>query len=201
MGPTGNSLTPPCTPLHVYQLVYLLLQDVFRTQPDPWPFPLTDDFETTKVGFDTIYNKNSQFFGKKPLIVVSRGPQSASPISLSDRAATNIKTMNSIGTSIVRSSIEVKVISKEPAEVDILGQHVFNVLQFCRVMLAGLLNITAIDSVSMSHVALIEQEDHMYFVSISMPFQQQYKWSAINTDNLLASIGNSMNSIKTFILN
>lgn len=199
IGPTGNKLTPACTPLHVYKLVYLILQDVFRSQdPAKWPFTLTDDFATTKVGFDTVYNRTSQFYGLKPLVIVTRGPQSTTPLVLSDRAATHIKTMNTMGTSVVRSSVEIKVISKEPEEADIIGQHIFNVLQFCRVKLAQMLGIVAVDSISMSHVSVIEQEDHMYFVAVSMAYQIQYKWTILNPDDVLSSIANTLNDVKTF---
>lgn len=199
VGPVGNALTPACTPLHVYKLVYLILQDVFRNQdPEKWPFILTDDFDTTTIGFDTVYNRNSNFYGKKPIVIVTRGPQSTTPVVLGDLGAAHIKTMNKVGSSVVRSSVEIKVVSKEPEEADIIGQHVFNVLQFCRVPLAQMLSIVAIDSVAMSHVAPIEQEDHMFFVSVSMTYQIQYKWTAMNPEDLLSSIANTLNNVKTF---
>lgn len=197
--PTGNTITPVSTPLHVYKLVYLVLQDVFRSQdPDKWPFTLTDDFETTQVGFDTVYNKASDYYGKKPLIVVSRGPQSTAPLAIADRGATNMQTMNTLGSTVVRSSVEIKVVSKEPEEADIIGQHIFNVLQFSRVTLAQVLGLVSVEGVSMSHVAPIDQEDHMFFVSISMGYQLQYMWSQFVPQNILNSIALTMNSVKTF---
>ena len=188
-GPVGNKILPKCTPLHVTDLVRLIIKETLASQdPTKFPFVFTDDYATSNVAIDSVFNKESEAYGKKPIIIISRGGQMGSPIVIGDLATMNIKTGNSRDTTMVRSSVEIKVLAKKPKEVDILSQHIFNTLVMSRTMLTGLLGVTMVDSVSMSQVSQLEQDDHMYFTAITMPYQMQYSWTNIIPQNVLASI-------------
>lgn len=188
-GPVGNKILPKCTPLHVTDLVRLIIKETLASQdPTKFPFVFTDDYATSNVAIDSVFNKESEAYGKKPIIIISRGGQMGSPIVIGDLATMNIKTGNSRDTTMVRSSVEIKVLAKKPKEVDILSQHIFNTLVMSRTMLTGLLGVTMVDSVSMSQVSQLEQDDHMYFTAITMPYQMQYSWTNIIPQNILASI-------------
>lgn len=188
-GPVGNELIPKCTPLHVTDMVRLVIKETLASQdPTKFPFVFTDDYATSQVALDSVFNKESEAYGKKPIIIISRGGQMGSPIVIGDLGTMRVKTGNSRDTTIVRSSVEIKVLSKKPKEVDILSQHIFNTLIMSRTMLTGLLGITMIDSVSMSQVSQLEQDDHMYFTAISMPFQMQYSWTNIIPQTIISSL-------------
>lgn len=198
--PVGNTLIPKSTPLHIADLTFLLIQETLRNPSDSdYPFKITDDFNTSTVMLDTVFNKDSGVFGKKPLIIVSRGPQSSSPIAVGDRAALQTRTWNKKESTVMRSSVEVRVISREPKEVDILSQHVFNMLMFMRVTLPGILGILMVEGVNMSQVAPLEHEDHLYECSASMPYQMQYIWRHEIPQQLLLSLKVLYNDMDSFI--
>lgn len=198
--PKGNTLIPPSTPLHVADLVFLLVRETL-TNPGSanWPFKISDDFDDSRVALDTVYNKDSGVFGKKPIIIVSRGGQSTSPVANADLAALNTYTWNKKESTIISSSVEIKVVSREPKEVDILSQHMYNFCAMLRVVLPGILGVLVVNSVSMTPVMPIEHEDHMYNCDISMNYQMQYIWRHEIPQIILKSIKMVLNEEISFI--
>lgn len=200
-GPVGNQAVTACTPLHVTDLVRLVIKDTLASQdPTKFPFVFTDNFSTTNVVIDSVFNKASEAYGKKPIIIISRGSQTGGPIVIGDTAAFSVSTNNKLRSTLVRSSVEIKVIAKFPKEVDILSQHIFNILLMSRTVLTGLLGITVIEGISMSQVAQLDQDDHMYFTSISMGYQMQYSWGIWEPLEKLHSLKSVVNNINNYTI-
>ena len=174
--PLGNPYLGRTTPLHVAQLVLLLLKEVFAEVEEGHPFKYTDNFETTKIAFDTIFNKDSDVYGKKPTIIVSRGSVSTNPVVLGDLAAANGQLIKSIRTSLIQSSTEIKVISKKSMNADILAQDIFIILMSTRTMFPAITNVHSVTSVNASPVTKFEENDTLYYSTISMNFLMQYQW-------------------------
>lgn len=80
--PIGNPIIPYDTPLHVMELFLQILKLTFEELPEDYPYRyVRDDFDKSGVAFDVALNKDSEVYGKKPLVVVSRGMQGAGPPS------------------------------------------------------------------------------------------------------------------------
>ena len=186
--PIGNQLTPRTTPLHVYQLVLVLLQMTFEELEDTHPFRYRPDPDTTGIFFDTVYNKDSEVYGGKPVIVVSRGGVSTSPTVTGDRGLTNNLTGHQLKTGLVSSSVTVKIISSNPGMVDILSNEVFNTLTAIRTLLPSLTSISTVSSFSLSEIAKYEESDVMYYCVAGMSYNMQYKWTHKTKAELLNSI-------------
>lgn len=198
--PIGHTLTPRYTPVHVADLVHLIVKETFTSQTEHWPYKFDPDFEKSNLAIVTSYNKNDKTYGKKPIIVISRGAQSSSQIIIGDRAAMNTFTHNKIESTLLNSTVEVRVLAKQPREVDVLSQHVFNILMLCRVILPAQLGITVANQISMSQVMPMEQDDQMYFTSISLGYQMQYLWKHFIPEIALDSILVKLNSIDVCLL-
>ena len=193
--PIGNKITPRTTPLHVYQLVMQLLRITLKTvsESDDYPFIYTDDIATTGVILDTSFNKEAPTYGKKPLIIVSRGNVSTQPAVLGDRASGSLGTTLSSRTTLVQSSVQVKVISKRSGEADILSNVVYNFLLTCRTVLPALTSIHNIQAISMSPIAQLEEDDHMFYTQASIDYTMQYQWTWDIVPTLLEEIGFHIN--------
>ena len=187
--PIGNSLVPKTTPMHVSELVLLIIKETFRLLEDGHPFKYTDDFATTGVVFDTIYNKDSEVYGKKPLIIVSRGDMSTSPAILGDLAAQSSTLGNKYKTGLVGSGVTIKVIANSAGLADILSNEVFNILLTLRMMLPNLTSVLTINSLTMGAVATFDDGDHEYYCVGSVNYSMQYKWTHKKPTEILQAIG------------
>jgi hypothetical protein len=190
--PSGNKYTPRTTPLHVYQLVLEIIRETFRGLSDDHIYKLTEDIETTGVLVDTTYNKDSEAFGRKPLIVVSRGGASTTPAFLGDTAVTDIRLGSAMKTSIVHSSVIVKVISDNLGQVDILANEIFNLLLTCRTVLPQHTSIQTITNISMSDITPFTQGVNQRLCTIMLSYSMQYRWTSIPPQLLLQGINQKL---------
>lgn len=186
--PVGNQFTPRTTPLHVYQLVLLLLKEMFRDLEDGHPLKYSDDPSQSRIAFDTIFNKDSDVYGTKPLVVVSRGDINSSPTVLGDMGVQHPSTMNSYRMGIVGSSTIIKIICGNSGQVDLLSNEIFNALMTIRVFIPSLTSVSTVTGVSLSPIAPYEEEDHLYYCVATMQYVMQYKWTDIIPQNLLNQI-------------
>lgn len=181
--PLGNTLTPQGTPMHVAQAFIALQRQCFSELPEEHPFRFVpDDFERTGVLFDTSYNKDSEAVGKKPLIVVTRGAQSTSPIMYRDIGSMDPRTGHSFNSGIVASSVMARIIGRSRGEVDLLGQHVFGFCMMSRVALPKLLGVHMVDSIALTDPARFEQDDAMYATLLTVSYSMQFIWTRLNSE-------------------
>lgn len=175
--PRGSHLIPYGSPLHVTELVLLLLKQTFADFPEDYPYRFVPgSFEETGILFDVTYNKDSEIFGKKPLVVVSRGAQSTAPIALSDRAEQDYKTRDMDGSTILRSSVNVRVVSKAKAEVEVLCQVIFQILMSMRVHLPRYVGIHMASDLTLTEVRQMEDDDEVFSADIICSYTTQPKW-------------------------
>jgi len=167
--PKGHKLVPRSTPLHVYQLLMLLLKETFSGLGDPY----------NAVDFDITYNKESLKLGKKPLIVCGCGDIAHQNIALQDLATANIKTFNMGKTAMVASSFVVKVISPNKTEVEILSNEVLNYLIAARTFLPHFTTIHHIDSITCTQVNKVYRDLPQYYTQCSLSYVMQYLWTHI----------------------
>lgn len=81
--PLGNPIIPYDTPLHVVELFLQLLKITFEELPEDYPYRyVRDDFNKSGVAFDVALNKDSEGYGKKPLVVVCAACKGPGPPSL-----------------------------------------------------------------------------------------------------------------------
>lgn len=177
--PQGHPLVPYGTPLHMSELVLALFRLTFADYPEDHPFRYTDDFETTGVLFDVDANKASEAWGARPLIVVTRGPQSAGPIMTGDRAALSKAHDHQTGSTLVSASVEVQVRGRLKAETDILAQHIFAMLTACRTILPRFTGAHMVQNVSLSPVARDDQDDTQFVARLSLAYVMQYAWTRV----------------------
>jgi hypothetical protein len=192
--PVGNKYTPQTTPLHVSQLIHLYLKETFKSIPDNHPFQHKDDFDLTGVIFDTVYNKESKIYGSKPIVIVSSGDFAYGNLALGDRAATHEPSMNYRQTSIVQSSVIIKVIGDHYGSIGIIGNEVFNMLITARTLLPNITSIHQVQGIQASQIATFEEGDHMYYQQIILSYAMQYKWVHLVPQNVLNSIALNMDS-------
>lgn len=195
--PLGNSLVPYGTPLHVTELFLRVLKMTFSEFPKDHPcYFNADDFEQSGIAFDVALNKESGVYGKKPLVVVRRGTQQCSPTIIGDMAAAHIPSGNARGSNIYSSSIELSIVSRLKAEVEIIGQHIFSYMMLCRTHFPGLLGIHMVQSAMLSEVTRMEDDDVMFISQGSMAYIGQYIWHQGRNDPLLRSIGVAIEKMK-----
>lgn len=188
--PLGNALTPYGTPLHTVELFLQLLKMTFADLPEGYPYKYyEDDFDKTGIAFDVALNKESDIYGKKPLVVVSRAMQSTQPIMIGDMAHYHIPTNFHQGSTIINSGLTIQIVSRNKAEVEIIAQIIYGLVTMCRVHLPGLLNIHMVNSMSMSEVTKMEDDDAIFIAQGMMQYVAQYKWSEVHDDPVLQSIG------------
>lgn len=186
--PYGSPYTPRTTPLQVYQLVYHLIRQTFMELQDGHPFRMTTDAKTTGLVLDTSFNKESRAVGTRPLVIVTRGDVMASPQVLGDLGGKNEYNDNSLNTTLVDSSVMVRVLSPEAAHTDILGNEIFNLLVTCRKLLPQFTSVLRVNGISLSGVSPMGTADDQYFCIISLAYTMQYKWRILEPQNLLRRI-------------
>lgn len=179
--PRGSSLIPYGSPLHVTELVLLMLKQTFAEFPEDYPYRFVPgNFEASGIAFDVPYNKDSEIFGKKPIIVVSRGAQSTAPVAISDRASQDYKTRDKVGSTLIRSSVNVRITSKAKAEVEVLSQLVFHLLMYFRVHLPRYLGVHMASDVMLSEVRQMEDDDEIFTTELTCSYTTQPKWDDKN---------------------
>lgn len=188
--PIGNALVPYGTPLHVTELFLRLLKLTFAELPEDYPYRyVADDFDKSGIAFDVALNKESGIYGKKPLVVVSRGAQNTAPMDIGDFAHGRIATNLKIGSNLYASSVNFQVVSKTKAEVEIIGQHIFGFVMMCRTHLPRLCCLHMVQSVVLSDVTKMEDDDTMFIAQGSFSYVGQYVWTQTQDDPVLASMG------------
>lgn len=176
--PLGNILVPYGTPYHVTELFLQLLKITFSELPEGHPYRyISDDFEKSGIAFDVSLNKESEIYGKRPLIVVSRGSQSTTPQMVGDMAHVKLPVHEKFGSGLTSASVNVQVVSRTKAEVEILGQYVFGMIMMCRTHMPKLLGIHMVESVALSEVDKFEDDDTMFLSQLSFQYTSQYKWA------------------------
>lgn len=195
--PIGSYLIPYGTPLHIRDLVLTLLRWQFQNFPEEFPYRyIPDDYINTHITFDTVYNKDSENYGKKPLVVINREAQSTSPVVVGDLADKMPRISRAIGTTLVSSDISAKVLSKIPMESEIIGQTIFNIFLSFRTLLPSVLGIHDIPNVSLSPVSRFEQDTDMYMCQIDMQFSMQYKFRCSNEIPMISGIETYLNLLE-----
>ena len=175
--PVGSSLTQRGTPLHVAELVLLLLRSTFAELPADDPHRYSSRFEDTRIAFDVALNKESAIYGKKPLVVVSRGSTSTQPAALGDTASLSLPTLHAHKTMLIHSSVNVRVLSRAKAECEAVSQRVFDFLMQYRMLLPKYLGIHQAEAIQMSEVQKFEQDDEMFLTLLTFSFLQQPTWT------------------------
>ena len=194
--PIGNRLVPYGTPLHVTELFLRLLKIVFSEFPKDYPYRYVDgNFEESGIAFDVSLNKESEIFGKKPLVIISRGSQNTTPLSIGDYASGHLPTNSACGSNTYAAQINFQVVSKTKAEVEIISQHIFGLLMVCRTWMQKLLNIHMVNSIMLSEVTKMEDDDTVFTVQGAFSYVGQYIWSQTTDDPVLRSIGLSIDNL------
>lgn len=187
--PLGNPLIPYDTPLHVTELILQILKITFEDLPEDYPYRFVrDDFDSSGIAFDVALNKDSEVYGRKPLVVVSRGTQGAGPTIVGDLAHVDLPTHLKAGSNLVTSSVNIQVISKTKAEVEIISQHIFSLLLMCRTHMPRLLGIHMANSISLSEVSKMEDDDTIFHTQMVLDYSIQYKWTQETKNEVLKSI-------------
>lgn len=179
--PIGHKLVPRSTPIHVSQLIQVLLKETFNTLGD-------ETYPYRNIDFDTTYNKESLKGGKKPLVVVSCGDTTMQQISLGDVAAVHTPTWNHLKSSTVQSSVNIKVLSPNKAEVEIIGNELLNCLISIRTILPALTTILYVHTINMSQVNKVYRDLPHYYVQCTLTYTMQYIWTHTVTPQLMEEI-------------
>jgi len=186
--PKGHSLTPRSTPLHVTQLVAQYLRSVMAAQPDGYPFKWDSDNTKTGIVFDTVYNKESKVYGNRPIVVYNTGIMSCGVIMLDDMADHYIPTQNSMKSNYVTSTTNLKIISRQFAEVEILKNELFSCLVAIRTFLPAITNIHMITDMTASEVQKFKMDETMYMCELRIGYTMQYVWKHLLSQEILNGI-------------
>lgn len=198
--PIGNTLIPVGTPLHVTNLVTVLLKATFATLGSPdYPFRYTDDIHTTGLMVDSVFNKDSEYWGKKPFVIVSGGDISNTVLATGDIGGIGKHTQNKSKTSMINSSVNFHIASKLNGEVDILRNEIFNFLTTCRTLLPQLTGLHNVNNTAVSPVGQFEQDGPTYFSNGLLAYTIQYKWSDTIPQNILKSVQLNENGVPVFV--
>ena len=84
--------------------------------------------------------------------------------------------------------MNIQVVSKTKAEVEIVAQHIFSLLLMCRTHMPKLLGIHMVNSLSLSEVTKMEDDDTVFHTQISLDYSIQYKWSQETKNEVLRGI-------------
>lgn len=181
--PLGSDLVPFGSPLHVSELFLQLLKLHFSDLPDGSPFKyIENDFENTKINFDVALNKESDIYGAKPLIVISRGQQSMVPTEIGDLAAGNFPRNVQYGSHLFTAAQNFNILSKSRPEVEVIGQIIFAILMKLRTRLPYLLNLHTIQSLMLSEATRMEDDDAMFMAQGMFTYMGQYIWKQTHDD-------------------
>lgn len=187
--------------MHIMQLVLVMLKATFAEIGGVnFAFRYVNDFEQTGIIIDTEFNKESGAYGKKPALVVARGAVNSQQIAMGDRSSQSIPTQNSTKTSLVHSSVDVRILSKSSVEVDLLGNEVLNFLVSCRTLFPSMLGLHQVSNPTLTAISTLEQDDTMYYATATMSFLMQYKWRHLVPQNILNSLHLYINDELNYIL-
>lgn len=185
--PVGNPLVPYGTPLHVTELFLQVLKMTFEDFPEDHPLRyIENDFENSGIAFDVSLNRESEIYGKKPMIIVSRGMQTATSHMLGDLAGMHMPSAGRTKSNLYGASINAQILGRVKAEVEIIGQYVFNLLMFWKTRLPGTLGVHSVDSITLTEVNKMEDDDAMYVCQAQMNFLGQYIWRQYTIDPYFA---------------
>lgn len=195
--PLGSPLIPYGTPLHVTELFLQVLKTTFADFPEDYPYRyIPGDYTASGVAFDVALNKDSNIYGKKPLIVVSRGAQTTSPQVIGDIAHVNLPRNVKFGTGLVSSSVNVAVSSRVKAEAEIVAQLVFGTMMLCRTHMPQLLGIHMVDAIQLTDVNRMDEDDAMFVANAMFQYTTQYVWKQTTIDAVLRGIGINLERVR-----
>ena len=187
--PIGNSIIPYGTPLHVTELFLRLLKVVFSELPEQYPYRFVDgDYEASSIDFDVALNKESEIYGVKPIVVVSRGAQSSTPMDIGDYAHGSLPTNFKMGSNLYVASLNYQIVSKTKAEVEIIGQIIFSLLMLRRTHMPKLLGIHNVQSIMLSEVGKMEDDDTMFTAQGGFSYAGQYIWTQTTEEPVLSGV-------------
>lgn len=186
--PYGNKYTPVTTPLHIAQLLMMYLKEAFKDYPDGHPYQYTDNFNTTGILFDTVFNKEAHVYGGKPVILINRGSLNSNPAVIGDTASSDVALTQMKRTGLIRSSAEIKIISSLYGHADALSNEVYSMLLTARRLLPSISSIHVADALSMTQIQPFDDGDHEYYSQIQLGYTMQYKWGHIDPGEILNSI-------------
>lgn len=186
--PIGSKYTPRGTPLHVSELMLLLVKQAFANLPNTNPYRFCTSFEDTGVHIDMTLNKDSGIYGKKPIIIISRGPVRDQPMALGDMASMHMANAHVHRTGLISSSINFKVLSRAKMECEIVSQTLFNFLKQYRILLPSLIGLHSIESVDLSEVQRFEEDDEMFIGQLNWLYTMQMHWTQDHKTSVLRSI-------------
>ena len=187
--PLGNEIVPYGTPLHVVELFLQLLKLVFSNLPEDHPYHFdNDNYENNNIAFDVSLNKESDIYGKKPIVVVSRGGQNSVPNDLGDYAAGKPLLSIAKGSNLLTGEISFQVVGRIKAEVEVISQIIFGTLMMRRTHMPELLNIHMVQSIMLSEVSKFEEDDTLFIAQGGFSYIMQYIWSQRINDPVLRSI-------------
>lgn len=187
--PLGNPLIPYGTPLHVAELALQLFKLTFAEFPKDYPFHYeADDFEKTGIAFDVALNRESEIYGKKPLVIVARGGQNVSPVIIGDLAQSMPRIGEKHGSTLYNGMLNISVLSRAKAECEIIAQHLFSILTMARTHFPSAICMHMIQAINLSEAMKMEDDDSMYYAQITVNFVGQYIWRQKENDPILRSI-------------
>lgn len=194
--PIGNALLPYGTPIHVRDLMVMLLKETFASFPENYPYRFVEgDFQATGILFDVPLNKESEIYGKKPVVIIERGPQQAQILATGDLASAHMPSYSKMGTILTQSSLSLLVLSKIKGECEIISQIIYGMLFGSRILLPSVLGVHFIDGISLSQVARFDQDDMMFAATVSFSFSMQMKWTLTAQNPLLAAINTHIRKV------
>lgn len=186
--PLGNPLIPYGTPLHVTELLLQLFKLTFAEFPENHPFHYENDFEKTGIAFDVSLNRESDIFGKKPLVIVARGGQNVSPVIIGDLAQSMPRIGEKHGSTLYNGMVNITIVSRNKGECEIIAQHLFSILTMARTHFPGAVCMHMLQAINLSEVVKMEDDDAMYMAQITVNYVGQYIWRQHENDPLLRSI-------------
>lgn len=196
--PVGNPLVPYETPYHVTELLLQYLKVTFNALTKEHPFYYDpDNYDDTRIVFDTVYNKESRAIGK-PLIIVARGVQNTDTTILGDLTdivnAEAGHQRDTHYTNTLTATVDVRIMSKNFEEAEILAQHVYGFMMCARTVLNKYLHIHMIQGIQMSPAQRMDKDTENFTVQVTMSYMMQSKWHELTPARLsefLARIKNA----------
>ncbi len=187
--PLGNALIPYGTPLHITELFLQILKLTFADFPENHPYRyIPDDFERSGIAFDVSLNKEGGIYGKKPLVVVSRGAQNMSPNFLGDMATSQPQISFQRGSNLYAASVNLQILSRVKAEVEIIGQLIFSMVMLCRTHFPSQTGMHMLQAGILSEVTRMDGDDAMFICQGSFNYVGQYIWTQSRNDPLLKHV-------------
>ena len=186
--PKGNKLGPSASPLHISQLIYQILKFTFANQPSSYPFKWNENINLTGIVFDTVFNKDAEIYGKKPIIICSCGQMALNQVAVGDKAYQSVESGNSFKVSMVSSTVAVKIISRVHAEAEIIKDEVFKCLVAIRTYLPQLTNIHYISGIIADETRKFQLDENMYVGMVNLQYMMEYAWRHDIAQNILSGM-------------